>query len=154
MLINDINRRRKLSIFGHGWIIGTIQLDYIGRHSCSGAILDQEDFELEEGFEEVKNNFLSFSNSMKIILKNLDTQKEDQLEFRNLKKSGILKDELNPEYLILTNSFENIPKFCINHLACEDEEYILEFQDNWKGIYKEYTFDKGEVFDWNNLTVL
>ena len=153
MLVNDIDSRRKLSILGKGWVVGKISLDYIGRHSCSGGILDEEDFELEEGIEKVKNNFLSFSNSMNIVLKNLDNQKENVFAFKNLKKLGILKNEINPEDLILTNSFEIIPKFCINHWGCMDEEYYLEFQDPWEGTYKEYNFKKGEIFELNKLNI-
>ena len=60
MSVNDLNSIRKLLIFGNGWFVGKIPLTYIGRHSCSGAILDEEDFELEEGIEELQNEFLSF----------------------------------------------------------------------------------------------
>ena len=147
MSVNDLNSIRKLLILGNGWFIGKIPLDFIGRHSCSGAILDEEDFDLEEGIEEVHNQFLSFSNSMHMILKNLDTKKEERFEFRQLKKLGIYTGDLNPEDLILTNSFEKTPKYSINHWETDDEEYYLEFQDPWKGIYCEFTFKKGEVFD-------
>ena len=64
MSVNDVNSLRKLLILGNGWFVGKIPLTYIGRHSCSGAILDEEDFELEEGIEELQNEFLSFSNSI------------------------------------------------------------------------------------------
>ena len=147
MSVNDLNSIRKLLILGNGWFTGEIPIEFIGRHSCSGAILDEEDFELEEGIEEVHNQFLSFSNSMYMILKNLDTKKEERFEFRHLKKLGIYTGNLNPEDLILTNSFEKPPKYSINHWETDDEEYYLEFQDPWKGIYCEFTFKKGEVFD-------
>ena len=84
MSVNDLNSVRKLLILGNGWFVGKIPLEYIGRHSCTGAILDEEDFELEEGIEEIKHKFLSFSNSMYMILKNLDSKKEQKFEFRNL----------------------------------------------------------------------
>jgi len=147
MSVNNLNSVRKLLILGNGWLIGKIPLEYIGRHSCSGAILDEEDFELEEGNEEVENEFLSFSNSMYMILKNLNNKKEERFEFRQLKKLGIYKGDLNPEDLILTNSFEKTEKYNINHWEADDEEYYLEFQDSWKGIYGEFTFQKGEIFD-------
>jgi len=147
MSINDVNSVRKLSILGNGWFVGKIPLEYIGRHSCSGAILDEEDFELEEGIEEVQDQFLSFSNSMYMIFKNLDNKKEKSFEFKHLKKLGIYRGDLNPEDLILTNSFEKIPKYSINHWETDDEEYYVEFQDSWKGIYAEFTFAKGEIFD-------
>ena len=60
MSVNETNSIRKLLILGNGWFVGKIPLVYIGRHSCSGAILDEEDFELEEGVEELQNEFLSF----------------------------------------------------------------------------------------------
>ena len=151
MSVNDLNSIRKLLILGNGWFVGKIPLEYIGRHSCSGAILDEEDFELEEGIEEVKHKFLSFSNSMYMIFKNLDSKKEEKFEFRNLKKLGIYRGDLNPEDLILTNSFEKIPKYSINHWESDDEQYYLEFQDSWKGIYCELTFEKGEIFDLHNF---
>ena len=151
MTVNDFNSIRKLLIFGNGWFAGKIPLEYICRHSCSGAILDEEDFELEEGTEEVHHQYLSFSSSMLVILKNLDNGIEDKFEFRNLKKSGIYRGNLNPEDLILTNSFEKIPKYCINHWEIDDEEYYLEFLDSWKGIYGEFTFEKGEIFDLQKL---
>ena len=44
MPVNDVNSIRKLLILGNGWFVGKIPLAYIGRHSCSGAILDEEDF--------------------------------------------------------------------------------------------------------------
>ena len=151
MFVNDLNSIRKLLIFGNGWFAGKIPLEYICRHSCSGAILDEEDFELEEGIEEVHHQYLSFSSSMLVILKNLDNGIEDKFEFRNLKKSGIYRGNLNPEDLILTNSFEKIPKYCINHWEIDDEEYYLEFQDPWKGVYGEFTFQKGEIFDFEKF---
>ncbi len=151
MSVNDLNSIRKLMIFGNGWLIGKISLEYIGRHSCSGAILDEEDFELEEGIEDVEHKFLSFSNSMYMILNNLDNKKEEKFEFRHLKKLGIYRGDLNPEDLILTNSFEKTPKYSINHREIEDEEYYLEFQDSWKGMYGEFTFEKGEIFDFKKF---
>jgi len=147
MSVNDLDSIRKLLILGNGWFVGKIPLDYIGRHSCSGAILDEEDFELEEGIEELQDKFLSFSNSMYMIFKNLDNNKEERFEFRHLKKLGIYRGDLNPEDLILTNSFEKAEKYTINHWESDDEEYYLEFQDSWKGIYGEFTFQKGEKFD-------
>ena len=151
MSVNDLNSIRKLLILGNGWFVGKIPLEYIGRYSCTGAILDEEDFELEEGMEEVQHQFLSFSNSMYMIFKNLDNKKEDRFEFKHLKKLGIYSGELNPEDLILTNSFEQTQKMFINHWETEDEEYYLEFQDSWKGIYGEFTFEKGEIFDLNKF---
>ncbi len=147
MSVNDLNSIRKLSILGNGWFVGKIPLEYIGRYSCTGAVLDEEDFELEEGIEEVQHQFLSFSNSMYMILKNLDSKKEERFEFRHLKKLGIYKGDLNPDDLILTNSFEKTRKVVIKHWETDDEEYYLEFQDSWKGIYGEFTFEKGEIFD-------
>ena len=151
MSINDLNSIRKLMIIGHGWFIGKIKLDYIGRHSCSGAILDEEDFEIEEGTEIINHQFLSFSNSMQIIFKNFDTKKENTFEFRHLKKLGIYRGDLNPEDLILTNSFERAKKCTINHWETDDDEYYLEFQDPWKGVYGEFTFQKGEIFDFEKF---
>ena len=151
MSVNDSNSIRKLSILGNGWIVGEIALEYIGRHSCSEAILDEEDFELEEGIEEVQHNFLSFSNSMYMIFKNLDSKKDHIFEFRHLKKLGIYRGDLNPEDLILTNSFEKTQKVFINHWETDDNEYYLEFQDSWKGIYGEFTFERGELFNLENF---
>ena len=151
MSINDLNSIRKLMIIGHGWFIGKIELDYIGRHSCSGAILDEEDFEIEEGTEIINHQFLSFSNSMQIIFKNFDPKKENTFEFRHLKKLGIYRGNLNPEDLILTNSFERTKKYNINHWETDDDEYYLEFQDPWKGVYGEFTFHKGEIFDFDKF---
>ncbi len=153
MSVNNAKSKRQLSIYGYGWCVGKITLDYIGRHSCTGAILDEEDFEIEEGTEKVSHQFLSFSNSLKMNLTNLDNSEEDQFEFKNLKKLGLIKENLNPEDLKLTNSFEKIPRFCINHWQCEDEEYYLEFQDIWKGLYGKFTFEIGEVFDLNKLEI-
>ena len=147
MSVNDLNSIRKLLILGNGWFVGKIPLEYIGRHSCSGAILDEEDFELEEGIEEIKHKFLSFSNSMYMIFRDLDSKKEKKFEFRNLKKLGIYRGNLDPEDLILTNSFEKPPKYSINHWETDDEQYYLEFQDSWKGIYGEFIFKRGEIFD-------
>ena len=151
MSVNDLNSNRKLLILGNGWLIGKIPLEYIGRHSCTGAILDEEDFELEEGIEEFQDKFLSFSNSLYMIFQNLDSKKEERFEFRNLKKLGIYRGDLNPEDLILTNSFEKTKKYIIDHWETEDEEYYLEFQDSWKGIYGKFTFQKGEIFDFQKF---
>ena len=151
MSVNDLNSIRKLLIFGNGWFVGKIPLEYIGRYSCSGAILDEEDFELEEGIEEVQHKFLSFSNSMYMILRNLDNRKEERFEFKHLKKSRIYRGDLNPEDLILTNSFEKTQKNSINHWEADDEQYYLEFQDYWKGKYGEFTFEKDEIFDLQNF---
>ena len=151
MSVNDVNSIRKLLILGNGWFVGKIPLAYIGRHSCSGAILDEEDFELEEGIEELQNEFLSFSNSMYMIFKNLNSKQEERFEFRNLKNLGIYRGNLNPEDLILTNSFERTAKYTINHWETDDEEYYLEFQDPWKGVYGEFTFHKGEIFDFEKF---
>ena len=151
MSVNDVNSLRKLLILGNGWVVGKIPLAYIGRHSCSGAILDEEDFELEEGIEELQDEFLSFSNSMYMILKNIDNKQEERFEFRHLKKLGIYRGNLNPEDLILTNSFERTEKYTINHWETDDEEYYLEFQDPWKGVYGEFTFQKGEIFDFEKF---
>ena len=147
MSVSDLNSIRKVLILGNGWLVGKIPLKYIGRHSCSEALLDEEDFELEEDIEELHNKFLSFSNSMYLIFKNLDNKKEERFEFRHLKKLGIYRGDLNPEDLILTNSFERIKTNTINHWETDDEEYYLEFQDSWQGIYGEFTFEKGEIFD-------
>ena len=151
MSVNDVNSLRKLLILGNGWLVGKIPLAYIGRHSCSGAILDEEDFELEEGIEELQDEFLSFSNSMYMILKNIDNKQEERFAFRNLKKLGIYRGNLNPEDLILTNSFERTEKYTINHWETDDEDYYLEFQDPWKGVYGEFTFHKGEIFDFEKF---
>ena len=151
MPFNDSNSIRKLLILGNGWFVGKIPLEYIGRHSCSGAILDEEDFELEEGIEEVKHEFLSFSNSMYMIFKNLENTKEERFEFKHLKKLGIYRGDLDPEDLILTNYFEKTEKYNINHWETDDEQYYLEFHDSWKGIYTEFTFQKGEIFDFQKF---
>ena len=151
MSIYEVNSNRKLLILGNGWIVGKIPLEYIGRHACSGAILDEEDFELEEGIALVQHQFLSFSNSMYMIFKNLDSKKEERFEFRHLKKLGIYRGDLNPEDLILTNSFEKTKKYAIEHWKTDDEEYYLEFQDSWKGTYGEFTFEKGEIFDFHKF---
>ena len=153
MSVDDLNSIRKLLIFGNGWFVGKIPLEYIGRHSCSGAILDEEDFELEEGIEELQNEFLSFSNSMYMIFKNLDSKQEERFEFRHLKKLGIYRGNLNPEDLVLTNSFEKIPKQCINHWEYDDDAYYLEYQESWKGIYGEFTFLESELFEPNKLDI-
>jgi len=151
MSVNDLNSIRKLIILGNGWFVGKIPLEYIGRHSCSGAILDEEDFELEEGIEEITHKFLSFSNSMYMIFKNLESKKEERFEFRHLKKLGIYRGDLNPEDLILTNSFEKTEIYKIDHWEKDDEEYYLEFQDSWKGIYGEFTFKQGEILDFQKF---
>tara|TARA_Y100000589_G_scaffold141745_1_gene135292 strand:+ start:55 stop:642 length:588 start_codon:yes stop_codon:yes gene_type:complete len=153
MTINNKNSIRKLSIFGNGWYTGKISLEYIGRNACNSAILDEADFELEEGKLKLENKYLSFSNTMRIKLENIDTRESQQYEFKQLKKLGIYQGELNPEELILTNSFEKIPKQCINHWEYDDDEYYLEYQESWKGIYGEFTFWKGELFESNKLDI-
>ena len=153
MIVNDKNSRRKLSILGNGWKTGKISLTYIGRHSCSSGILDEEEFELEEGKLELENKYLSFSNTMIIILENIDTKKTAQYEFKHLKKIGIYRGNLNPEDLVLTNSFEKIPKQCINHWEYDDDAYYLEYQESWKGIYGEFTFLESELFEPNKLDI-
>ena len=153
MTINNKNSQRKLSILGHGWTTGKISLEYIGRHGCSSGILDEKDFELEEGKLVLENKFLSFSNTMRIILENIDTKEKEKYEFKNLKKIGIYRGNLNPEDLLLTNSFEKIPRQCINHWEYDDDEYYLEYQEYWKGIYGEFTFSKGESFESNKLEI-
>ena len=90
---------------------------------------------------------------MKIILENIDTKERKQYEFRQLKKFGIYRGDLNPEELVLTNSFEKIPKQCINHYEYEDDEYYLEYQGYWKGIYGEFIFRKGELFESSKLDI-
>ena len=54
---------------------------------------------------------------------------------------------------MLTNSFEKIPRQCINHWEYDDEEYYLEYQEDWKGIYGEFTFIKGELFEPKKLDI-
>ena len=153
MVVNDKNSNRKLSIIGNGWYIGKILLEYIGRHACNSAILDEEDFELEEGKLELENKYLSFSNTMRIILENINTKERELYDFKHLKKLGIYRGDLNPEDLVLTNSFEKIPRQCINHWEYSDDEYYLEYQEDWKGIYGEFTFLKGEVFEPTKLDI-
>jgi len=153
MIINDKNSNRKLSIIGNGWYTGKICLEYIGRHACSSAILDEEDFELEEGKLELENKYLSFSNTMKIILENINTKEKEIYEFKHLKKLGIYRGNLNPEDLVLTNSFEKIPRQCINHWEYDDDEYYLEYQEYWKGIYGEFIFSRGELFESNKVDI-
>tara|TARA_B100000963_G_scaffold116329_1_gene101336 strand:- start:385 stop:972 length:588 start_codon:yes stop_codon:yes gene_type:complete len=153
MIVNDKNSNRKLSIIGNGWYTGKICLEYIGRHACSSAILDEEDFELEEGKLELENKYLSFSNTMRIILENINTKEKEIYEFKYLKKLGIYRGDLNPEDLILTNSFEKINRQCINHWEYNDDEYYLEYQEEWKGIYKEFTFLKGDLFEPKKLDI-
>ena len=153
MIINDKNSNRKLSIIGNGWYTGKISLEYIGRHACNSAILDEEDFELEEGKLELKNKYLSFSNTMSITLENINTKEKELYEFKHLKKLGLYRGDLNPEDLVLTNSFEKIPRQCINHWEYDDDEYYLEYQEYWNGIYGEFTFMKGEVFEPKKLDI-
>ena len=153
MNVNNKNSKRKLSIIGNGWLIGKILLEYIGRHACSSAILDEEDFELEEGKLDLENKYLSFSNSLNIILENIDTKDRETYGFKNLKKLGVYRGDLNPEDLVLTNSFEKIPKLCINHFEYEDDQYYLEYLECWKGIYGEFTFNKGELLDLKKLNI-
>ncbi len=153
MIVNDKNSNRKLSILGNGWFIGKIPLNYIGRHSCSSGILDEEDFEFEEGKLELKNKYLSFSNTMKIILENIDIQKSIIFEFKELKKLQIYRGDLNPEDLILTNSFEKIAKSCINHWEYDNDQYYLEYQEYWQGIYGEFIFKKGEIFNSSEIDI-
>jgi len=153
MIVNNINSNRKLSIIGNGWYTGKISLEYIGRYSCNSEILDEEDFEIEEGKLELENKYLSFSNTMSIILENLNTKERELFEFKQLKKLGIYRGDLNPEDLVLTNSFEIIPRKCINHCEYKDDEYYLEYQEHWKGIYGELTFLKGELFEPKKLNI-
>ena len=153
MIVNNKNSIRKLSIIGNGWYTGKISLEYIGRHACNSAILDEEDFELEEGKLELENKYLSFSNTMSIILENLNTKERELFEFKQLKKLGIYRGDLNPEDLVLTNSFEKIPKKCINHWEYDDDSYYLEYQESWKGIYGEFTFLESELFEPNKLDI-
>tara|TARA_Y100000589_G_scaffold74994_1_gene68505 strand:+ start:9719 stop:10306 length:588 start_codon:yes stop_codon:yes gene_type:complete len=153
MNVNDTNSKRKLSIFGNGWLTGKISLEYIGRHSCSSAILDEEDFELEEGKLDLEHKFLSFSNTMHMLFENIDTKERENYEFKHLKKLGIYRGNLDPEDLVLTNSFEKIPNTSINHSEYDDDQYYLEYQETWKGIYGEFNFKKGELFDLNNLDI-
>ena len=153
MQVDNINSKRKISIVGNGWNIGKIQLKYIGRHACNSAILDEEDFELEEGKLEIESNYINFSNTMKIIFENLDTTETEYFDFKNLKKLGIYNGDLDPEDLMLTNSFEKIPKKCINHWEYDDDQYYLEYQESWKGNYGEFTFKAGELFNINKLNI-
>jgi len=153
MVINNKNSKRKLSIIGNGWYTGKISLEYIGRNACNSAILDEEDFALEEGELTLENKYLSFSNTMNIILENINTQEKEQYEFKQFRKLGIYRGNLNPEDLVLTNSFEKIPRQCINHWEYDDDEYYLEYQEFWKGIYGEFTFGKGELFDLSKLDI-
>tara|TARA_Y100000589_G_scaffold298020_1_gene306233 strand:+ start:235 stop:822 length:588 start_codon:yes stop_codon:yes gene_type:complete len=153
MTINNKNSIRKLSIIGNGWYFGKISLEYIGRNACNSAILDEADFELEEGKLVLEKKYLSFSNTMRIILENIDTKESEKYEFKQLKKLGIYHGDLNPEELVLTNSFEKIPKHCINHWEYDDDEYYLEYQEYWKGIYGEFAFGKGELFESKKLDI-
>ena len=154
MSVNDINSRRELSFQGNGWDVGAIELEYIGRYSCTSAILDEEDFEIEEGNLEIDDQYLSFSNSMMIVLKNLDTDEKEIFSFKDLKKLGIYRGDINPEDLCLTNSFEKTPELKpIDHCQYEDEDYYLEFVESWKGVYKEYIFEEGEEIDFQKLEI-
>ena len=153
MIVNNKSSKRKLSILGNGWTTGKISLNYIGRHSCNSAILDEEDFELEEGKLELENKYLSFSNTMRIVLENFNTKERELYEFKQLKKLGIYRGNLNPEDLVLTNSFEKIPRHCINHWEYNDDEYYLEYIEDWQGIYGELTFFKGEIFEPKKLDI-
>ncbi len=155
MTVNDVSSKRGLSLKGNGWDVGQIELEYIGRHSCTSAILDEEDFEIEEGKLEINNQYLSFSNSMSIVIKNFDTREENVYSFKDLKKSGLYRGDINPEDLCLTNSFEKTPVLKpIDHSQYEDEDYYLEFVESWRGIYKEYIFEKGEEIDLKKLDIL
>ena len=154
MLVKDINSRRELSFQGNLWDVGEIELEYIGRYSCTSAILDEEDFEIEEGNLEIDDQYLSFSNSMMIVLKNLDTDEKEVFSFKDLKKLGIYRGDINPEDLCLTNSFEKTPELKpIDHCQYEDEDYYLEFVESWKGVYKEYIFEEGEEIDFKKLEI-
>tara|TARA_B100000963_G_C22391445_1_gene564680 strand:- start:82 stop:672 length:591 start_codon:yes stop_codon:yes gene_type:complete len=154
MSVNDIKSKRVLSFHGIGWDVGEIELEYIGRYSCTSAILDEEDFEIEEGELKIDYQYLSFSNSMYIVLKNLDTGGEEIYNFKDLKKLGIYRGDINPEDLCLTNSFEKTPKIKpIDHYKYEDEDYYLEFVKSWKGVYKEYIFEEGEEIDFKKLEI-
>ena len=51
----------------------------------------------------------------------------------------------------MTNSFEKTKKSLINHWETDDKEYYLEFIDNWRGTYGEFTFEQGEIFDFQKL---
>ena len=154
MTINDINAKRSLIIEGSGWNIREIDLEYIGRYACSGSILDEEDFEWEEGDLIKQEKYLSFSNSLNLILKNFNSGENEKYEFKNLKKLAIYRGELDPEDLILTNSFHKIPKQNINHWEYTDEEYYLEVKDSWCGIYGKFNFDKGESLDIKNINII
>jgi len=81
MIVNNKYSKKKLSIIGDGWYTGKVSLEYIGRNSCSGAILDEADFELEEGKLELENKYLSFSNTMRITLENIETKEREEYEF-------------------------------------------------------------------------
>ena len=154
MSVNDINSRRELSFQGNGWDVGAIELEYIGRYSCTSAILDEEDFEIEEGNLEIDDQYLSFSNSMMIVLKNLDTDEKEIFSFKDLKKLGIYRGDINPEDLCLTNSFEKTPELKpIDHCQYEDEDYYLEFVESWKGVYKGYIFEEDEEIDFKKLEI-
>ncbi len=155
MIANNINSQRKLIILGHGWTLGEISLEFIGRHSCTSAILDEEDFEYEEGDLRIKNKYLSFSNTMQLTLQNLDNKQEEIYDFKSLKKLKIYNGQLDPEDLILTNSFENTNKIKpINHYNYEDEDYYLEFQQSWVGVYGEFIFEIGELFDHERINII
>ena len=70
-----------------------------------------------EGKLVLENKFLSFSNTMRIILENIDTKEKEQYEFKHLKKIGMYRGNLNPEDLVLTNSFES---FKNKSMICEN----------------------------------
>tara|TARA_Y100000589_G_scaffold221187_1_gene208783 strand:+ start:1593 stop:2183 length:591 start_codon:yes stop_codon:yes gene_type:complete len=154
MLVNNPYSKRKLSLIGMGWNIGEIDIEVITRHSCTGAVLDEENFEWEEGNLKFINRYLSFSNSMILVLKNLNNNQEKIFEFKNLKNLGIYRGKLNPEDLVLTNSFLKIPKAkYINHWDYEDEQYYIELVESWNGIYGECYFAEGEEFDYKKLKI-
>ena len=152
-LFRNIQSKRKVLISGCGWFVGKISLRYISRHSCTSGILDEKDFEFEEDNLKEQKQYLSFSNSLSLILKNLENGEQEIYEFKNLKKLGIYRGRLNPEDLTLTNSFEEIPRFCINHNEYEDEEYYLECQKYWTGIYGQFSFEEGEKVDFKKFDI-
>ena len=154
MHVNDIHSKRKLSIIGTGWYVGEIDIEIIMRHSCTNAVLDEKDFEWEEGDYKNINKYISFSNSMFLLLENLENHHKQIFEFKSLKKEGLYRGNLNPEDLILTNSFLKVPRrLPINHWNYEDEDYYIEFQESWNGIYSEYYFKRGEIFDKEKLDI-
>ena len=152
-LVRNTHSKKKLLISGCGWFLEKISLRYISRHSCTGGILDEKDFEFEEDNLKQQKQYLSFSNSLNLILINLENDEKEFYEFKNLKELGIYRGRLNPKDLILTNSFEKIPKFCINHNEHEDEEYFLECQKYWNGIYGQFSFEEGEKVDFKKFDI-